>query len=736
MNGEMPSNKSVSDGPITQFVNCRILKNHKLQRKTLTLCALFREDLWVREGKILNPEKLFFDEQGFADHKVDCENNILAPGFIDVQINGGYGVDFSQASSDITGGVAIVARKILEHGVTSFCPTLVTSPPHIYHKVQSQGPASVIPELKVHDGGPEGAGVLGIHLEGPFISEEKRGAHPPKFLRTFKSGGVADLMETYGPLENVAMVTLAPELANSTGAIRELSRRGITVSLVTLHPTSAPAFFTWSTVLTSMSSLQFHHRDPGIVGLLTSDGIPTDRTVYYGMIADGIHTHPAALRLAHRAHPTGLVLVTDAVTAMGLPPGRHSLGQQQIDIQGLHAYVAGTTTLSGSIATLDMCVRHFREATDFVVLDDALTVRETYIAGQQLVCLADLSRSYRALQRPLLELQVGGTDRCQERFQTEASTGMVGFNPDSPGLALSPKEAALAGSAAGTVTRAIISPLDVIKIRFQLQIEQVSWRRRQGKYWGLWQATRCILSEEGLRAFWKGHIPAQLLSVCYGAVQFASFEVLTELVHKKTPYNSQTPGVHFICGGIAACSATIACQPLDTLRTRFAAQGEPKMYHNLRHAVGTMLHSEGLLTFYRGLSPTLVAVFPYAGLQFFFYNVLKKFLEQQEARVTGSVTSLVSGSCAGVISKTLTYPFDLIKKRLQVGGFEEARVKFGQVRTYRGFLDCVLRVGREEGIRGFFKGLCPSLLKASLSTGFTFFCYEIFINAIIRLKGS
>uniref|UniRef100_A0A672JYM6 Amidohydrolase domain containing 2 n=1 Tax=Sinocyclocheilus grahami TaxID=75366 RepID=A0A672JYM6_SINGR len=120
----MPSNKSVSDAPITQFVNCRILKDHKLQW----------EDLWVREGKILNPEKLFFDEEGFADHKVDSEDKIIAPGFIDVQINGGYGIDFSQASGDIRGGVALLAKKILEHGVTSFCPTLVTSPPDIYHK--------------------------------------------------------------------------------------------------------------------------------------------------------------------------------------------------------------------------------------------------------------------------------------------------------------------------------------------------------------------------------------------------------------------------------------------------------------------------------------------------------------------------------------------------------------------------------------------------------------------------
>ncbi|XP_026016365.1 mitochondrial thiamine pyrophosphate carrier-like [Astatotilapia calliptera] len=313
---------------------------------------------------------------------------------------------------------------------------------------------------------------------------------------------------------------------------------------------------------------------------------------------------------------------------------------------------------------------------------------------------------------------------------------MVGYDPGVQGAPLSPKEAAFAGSAAGMVTRALISPFDVIKIRFQLQIERVSSKTPQGKYYGIFQATRCIHLEEGLSAFWKGHIPAQLLSICYGAVQFASFEFLTELVHQKMLYDSQTAGVHFVCGGLAACSATVVCQPLDTLRTRFAAQGEPKVYRNLRHAVSTMWRSEGTLTFYRGLSPTLMAVFPYAGLQFFFYNIFKKLLAPQPeaGNSGGNLKSLVCGSGAGMISKTITYPFDLFKKRLQVGGFEAARAHFGQVRSYRGLLDCMVQIAKEEGFRGFFKGLSPSLVKAALSTGFTFFWYEFFVNAMHNFK--
>lgn len=87
-----------------------------------------------------------------------------------------------------------------------------------------------------------------------------------------------------------------------------------------------------------------------------------------------------------------------------------------------------------------------------------------------------------------------------------------------------------------------------------------------------------------------------------------------------------------------------------------------------------------------------------------------------------------------MISKTLTYPFDLFKKRLQVGGFEEARVRFGQVRSYRGLLDCMVQIAKEEGVRGFFKGLSPSLVKAALSTGFTFFWYEFFVSVMNDLK--
>ncbi|XP_004373463.1 N-acetylglucosamine-6-phosphate deacetylase [Trichechus manatus latirostris] len=400
----MRGGEGPSRAPVLQFTNCRLLRGGRL----------LREDLWVREGRILDPEKLFFDERRLADRQQDCGGCILAPGFIDVQINGGFGVDFSLATEDVGSGVALVARKILSHGVTAFCPTLVTSPPEVYHKV--------LPQIPVKRGGPHGAGVLGVHLEGPFISRQKRGAHPEAYVRSFEANAFHDVLATYGSLDNVCILTLAPELDRSHEVIQELTARGIRVSLghsVADLRTAENAMQSGATFITHLfnAMLPFHHRDPGIVGLLTSDQVPPGRHIFYGMIADGIHTNPAALRIAHRAHPQGLVLVTDAVPALGLGNGRHTLGQQVVEVDGLSAYVAGTKTLCGSIAPMDTCVRHFLQTTgcsvesalesaslhpaqllglekhkgsldfgadaDFVVLDDALHVQATYISGER-----------------------------------------------------------------------------------------------------------------------------------------------------------------------------------------------------------------------------------------------------------------------------------------------------------------------------------------------------------------
>uniref|UniRef100_A0A2C9K4S2 N-acetylglucosamine-6-phosphate deacetylase n=2 Tax=Biomphalaria glabrata TaxID=6526 RepID=A0A2C9K4S2_BIOGL len=388
-------------GYLYQYTNCRILRNGKI----------IREDLWVRNGVIMNPEILFYVEKVSADQKIDCQNLIIAPGFIDVQINGGFGFDFS-TDTNIEKSLQKVAFGILAHGVTSFCPTIITSTPNFYHKI--------LLGIKKCSGSEMGAGVLGAHLEGPFISPDRNGAHPKQCIKSYDNGFV-DVLDMYGDLSNVALVTLAPEKQNSLQVIEELCKRGIVVSLG--HSSAnllegEEAVRSGAKFITHLfnAMLPFHHRDPHLVGLLASEKLPRNRQVFYGIIADGIHTHPAALRIAHRVHPKGTVLVTDAIQAMGLPDGTYPFGEQTIVVEGKYSYIKDTKTLAGSMATLDTCVRLFAKQTgcgpelaleaaslhpaqllgiedrkgtlnfdsdaDFVLLDDDLNVKATYIAGK------------------------------------------------------------------------------------------------------------------------------------------------------------------------------------------------------------------------------------------------------------------------------------------------------------------------------------------------------------------
>ncbi|XP_077866872.1 mitochondrial thiamine pyrophosphate carrier-like [Saccoglossus kowalevskii] len=292
---------------------------------------------------------------------------------------------------------------------------------------------------------------------------------------------------------------------------------------------------------------------------------------------------------------------------------------------------------------------------------------------------------------------------------------MVGFDVKKK-VELTGWDYATAGALSGVVTRCVAQPLDVLKIRFQLQVEPLSGE--SSKYHGMIQATRTILQEEGPAAFWKGHVPAQFLCIMFGAVQFLSFEHLTKLGSDKFSYKythgHYKPIYHFICGGISGCLASVAAQPFDVVRTRLVAQGEPKIYRNFSHAVSTMYKEEGTRSFYRGLAPTLLELFPHAGLQFGFYSFFKIIWEhvfERDHHEVGPLESVVCGGCSGICSKTIILPLDVVKKRLQIQGFAVARAAFGKAPTYNGVIHCFSKVLKYEGLAGLFKGWKPSILK-------------------------
>lgn len=405
-----------SPSELVQFRNCFILRDHRI----------IKEDLWVRDKKIINPEPVFFDEKITADVQIDCNGAIIAPGYIDLQVNGGFSIDFSHNTENIENGVDEVANGILAYGVTSFCPTIITSSPQKYHQI--------IPKIRKRDGTSLGAGILGIHLEGPFISREKKGAHPVQYIRSFESG-FQEVLDVYGQLDDICLVTIAPELDPDGQIIKKFNERGITVSIghsVASLKEGEKAFKAGASFITHLfnAMLPFHHRDPGLVGLLTSSKLLPGKQAFYGIIADGIHTHPATLRIAYKTNPEGLVLVTDAMSAMGLEAGLHYIGDQKVDVRDNRAVIADTDTLAGSITTMDSCVRYLKEATgcstvealesaslhpaqvlgitkskgtldfgsdaDFILLDNDLKVVCTYIAGE---CVWESEKSRCAVKR-------------------------------------------------------------------------------------------------------------------------------------------------------------------------------------------------------------------------------------------------------------------------------------------------------------------------------------------------
>lgn len=314
---------------------------------------------------------------------VDFPDLCAVPGFLDLQVNGGFGYDFAQDP----GSIPVLAQRLPAFGVTAFLPTLVSSPPEVVRKA-----VEVVEHLPSE---PAGARVLGLHLEGPFLNPQQAGAHNPAYLRPPSLEALADL----GPLRPVRLVTLAPELPGADDVIRTLRRQDIVVAAGHTHATYEEALHaldlgvTFGTHLFSVMR-PLHHRDPGIVGALL-----TDPRAPVGLIPDGVHMHPAVVRLVWRMKgPERICAVTDAIAALGMPPGRYRLGDMEVLVDERSARVP-SGLLAGSILSLDQGVRNLMaftgctlpEALQTVTLTPArLLGLESQVGRIAPGCLADL----------------------------------------------------------------------------------------------------------------------------------------------------------------------------------------------------------------------------------------------------------------------------------------------------------------------------------------------------------
>jgi N-acetylglucosamine-6-phosphate deacetylase len=315
--------------------------------------------LLVEQGRVLEISTRNSRQLPAGVSLSDFGDHVVAPGYVDLHIHGSAGFD---VMDDIADALPAIEQLLARHGVTSYFPTTVTAPmDKTLRALERLADAIEERERKSNstDGKPR-ALPLGIHLEGPFISHARRGVHPPENL-------LAPTLATFEQFWQAArgrirMMTIAPELQGAHEVIAEAARRGVCVSLghsdadfataergITAGARHATHTFN---AMRPLDHSTLDHRSPGILG-----AVLTDSRVSADIIADGVHLDPAIVKLfANAKGPKQTVLITDAISATGMPEGRYRLGSFEVDVRDGKCMTGGK--LAGSVLTMDRAVRN------------------------------------------------------------------------------------------------------------------------------------------------------------------------------------------------------------------------------------------------------------------------------------------------------------------------------------------------------------------------------------------
>ena len=308
----------------------------------------------------------------------------------------------------------------------------------------------------------------------------------------------------------------------------------------------------------------------------------------------------------------------------------------------------------------------------------------------------------------------------------------------------------MAGAFAGMLSRVMVAPLDVIKIRMQVQVEPVGGGGTlgAGKYRGIAQCARTILKEEGARGLWAGTVPALFLWVPYTAVQFAALGEFKR-VARENGGDPEKPPLAFVGGAVAGATATVVTYPFDVMRTVLAAQGSPRVYDSLPAAAAGILKNRGPAGLYAGVGVTLLEIAPASAIQFGVYALLRDVFCSESAsssRTDGSsrresLSPLLNAACgfgAGSVARVIIHPLDVVKKRFQVAGLARS-LRYGErvaTAEFSSFASAFATILRKEGVRGFYKGLTPGLIKSAPASAITFAAYEVASRAIAKKRSA
>jgi N-acetylglucosamine-6-phosphate deacetylase len=303
----------------------------------------------VEDGAVVSVASRNDSEAAPSKLVTDFGECIIAPGFFDIHIHGGVNCDVMRGSAD---EMTKFETFLAKHGVTSYFPTTVTASQDATLSALERLAKRI--EAATKNGGG-GAQPLGIHLEGPFLSHTRRGVHPPVDLVEPSVAAFDKLWQAAGG--HVRMLTIAPELNGAEEVIAEATRRGVCVSIghsdATLEQARRGVKAGARHATHTFNAMRpLDHRAPGILGeVLINNQLSAD------LIADGIHVDPVVIDLLFRAKGMeNFVLITDAISATGMPDGRYQLGTLEVELKDGRCTRDGN--LAGSALTMDRAVRN------------------------------------------------------------------------------------------------------------------------------------------------------------------------------------------------------------------------------------------------------------------------------------------------------------------------------------------------------------------------------------------
>jgi len=264
----------------------------------------------------------------------------------------------------------------------------------------------------------------------------------------------------------------------------------------------------------------------------------------------------------------------------------------------------------------------------------------------------------------------------------------------------------VAGGIAGAIAKSTIAPLDRTKIHFQISDRSYSFKRAVTF---LFKSAQ----QDGLRSLWRGNSATVARIVPYAGVQFASHEWWKEVIGAQT--QTSTPGKRYIAGCLAGSSAVTLTYPLDLARARMAVSNRCQ-YRSIFSVFRKVAVEEGVRSLYRGFLPTMVGIIPYAGTSFFVYETLKKnhYADPDRVGDPAPFRRVLFGACAGLTGQAVTYPLDIVRRRMQTAPLKDRTVE------YRSIWSTVVFLYRMEGRRGFYKGLSMNFIKGPIATGISF----------------